>query len=432
MSAQKENDKPKRQTHSAQAPLPIGPISPSLFFDNPPPLPVPPPRRAGSSHTNVAFYPPPSSPQTQLKPAVPSPPPYDENIPMDEEYRPPEAVPPSPPSSVPDLVSAQAEWGHVEPSWGDIEDCNWDPPSSETTTRAIDYRAWGDNGTGWPPPEEPAPNPWWDHTAPDLKDKPGPGVLPPGLAERLHSGRGYHSLLRAAVSPPTTAEIATRQAVTTPGPTGEVPTREQVAHAVPHPHAMFCPKENVWLYFQIRHSAHLPTLVVRPQRRRHSPDKLWSKPIPPLEGRKEHSNCLEVVKAPYGSRVRTHHFHHYPRSVQGSTLDPPFTHRTLKTNFSTGDAIGTDAEEVVEEIWLDAWICCQCQMHVLCTGTGESMVQGLVDRSAFDEYVNDRYSNPLPGRTSPESVMYGLETILKYVKRRLTVVIYFLHGPQDG
>ncbi|GJJ13561.1 hypothetical protein Clacol_007816 [Clathrus columnatus] len=78
---------------------------------------------------------------------------------------------------------------------------------------------------------------WWDPELVALAFRPGQGILPTLLAEKLHDSD--HSLYHVSVTPP-----GPQSAVSTSSSTLPPPTKEEVYETVPHPRALYCRKEN--------------------------------------------------------------------------------------------------------------------------------------------------------------------------------------------
>ena len=68
------------------------------------------------------------------------------------------------------------------------------------------------------------------------------------------------------------------------------------------------------------------------------------------------------------------------------------------------------------EIYLDLWVCCQCQVQIVCSGEGDSgVIPSIVDRRGFLDWVKGRMDNPPLDKNPVESVMLAFETILRYI-----------------
>ncbi|KAG9023425.1 ubiquitin-specific protease ubp2 [Tulasnella sp. JGI-2019a] len=437
-SSMKENDKPKRKSQSPEASTstkglhrqpPVPP--PAAFLDHQLPPPSVPPRRAGSMHTKVVQYPPPPGPPP-TKPLQPSPPAYsmtDSDIIL-EDYREPEPVANSPPSSVPELVDAtqDLQWSDVQPSWGDVRHPqDWGQQSNIRSTQ--DYTAWGGQMDGqWLPLDN--SDHWWECDRADANKNPGPGVVPPGLAVRLHPSRHGTStedqnvIWRVSVSPLVHYTVDEKLGE----PTAKQPSTEQVLRAIPHPHALFRELDNSWVYYEFKQSLNLPkNMVPRPPYSdsatpSSSSSSEKAKSLPSSEQRKECINCLEWKERGRWDRYkefRTHHFHHYPKSVRGSELDPPFV-RSLSLPASSAVSPGGGVPEQ-DEVWLDVWACCQCHAHVVCSGAeGDAgIVPGVIGSRVMRKFLHEKFSNPVLERSPLESVLFALETLSKILENYL-------------
>lgn len=452
-NSRKESDKPKlRQSHSPQASTSASAglsrqpnVPPVAQFVEQQPLPPPsvPPRRAGSMHTKVVQYPPPPGPPP-TKPLQPSPPAYNaahEDEIVLEDYREPELVANSPPSSVPELVDASQEmgWNTVGPTWDDTPPSqDWGQPSNLGSATGKDgFAGWGGGMDGqWVALD--SGDHWWDRARLASDPKPGSGVAPPGLAIRLHptsrttaGSEDQNIIWRVSVSPVINLPVDEKLGE----PTAKQPTPEQVLRSIPHPHALFRELDNAWVYYEFRQSLNLPAnMVLRPAHAKPSASSSSSSPpssdipktLPAQEQRREWVNCLDEKprdarmnrwdRAPQAKDFRTHHFHQYPKSVRGSTLDPPFTRSAYLFPSSSSSSPNIDVSEE-NEVWLDVWVCCQCHAHIICSGAKDDsgIVPGVINPRVMRRLVNDRQSNPVPGTESVESVLFALETLARYV-----------------
>ncbi|KAG8844943.1 ubiquitin-specific protease ubp2 [Tulasnella sp. 330] len=456
-SSRKENEKPKlRQSHSPQASTSVSVslsrqpnVPPVAQFIEQQPLPPPsvPPRRAGSMHTKVVQYPPPPGPPP-TKPLQPSPPAYsvthDDEI-VSEDYREPEPVANSPLSSVPELVDASHEmgWTAIEPSWDGAPSREWPPQSNlGSATGKGDYSSWGDGVADGQWATLDSGDHWWDRARLASEPKPGSGVLPPGLAVRLHptskmpsSSEDQNVIWRVSVSPNVSHPVDEKLG----DPAAKQPSTDQVLRAIPHPHALFREVDNAWVYYNFKQSLNLPmNMVLRPSHAEpressfSSPSSDDPQTLPSQEQRREWVNCLDAKprdarmnrwdRAPQTKEFRTHHFHHYPKSVRGSTLDPPFT-RSVNLSPSSLFAANAARRNIPEEaeVWLDVWACCQCHAHIICSGAKDDLgtIPGVISLRVMRSLVHDRQSNPVPGTHSVESVLFALETLARILENYL-------------
>lgn len=409
-----------------------------------PPLPPqrPSQRKAGSAHT--AFYPP-SMTSPPDKPREPTPPSYDAAVSDTNRlgYQQLVPLPRSPSPSMPELAPADPETA-PGPEWGASANTGYNGQWGGTGP------TWDYNGWSSAQPHElmdttsdSADDRWWyreymEHVMP----RPGPGCLPPRAATEIHAT--YHQLYKVTVTPPNfpladaqpaagnlqrtpssgqpSSSTAPPAASTSPAQ-HRPPSESEVRYLIPHPYAQFCRRDMNWVYHQVKSSIHLPQMLPNPGT------------LPSEVVRKASPTCVEVEEDglhDFGfssSRAKTHHFHHYPKSVKGSSLNPPFVLRKIDvetaaavkgrraSNASSSRQRATDATAVASsepnEIFLDLWVCCQCQTHVISSGP-EAVIPMILDGVLLQHYIRDREresSKP----TKEESVIYSLETILRYV-----------------
>ena len=373
---------------------------------------------------HTAYYPPQSTQQPQ--PRKPSLPPYDTSL---VDYRPPEPVPSSP-HSIPDLVEATTDtWGgNAQPSW------DADAPSyNNNAWQVAPYKPKPGQYTGWGNSTEDEAQ-WWDKSAAlKGKPKPGPGCLPSKVMLMMHTDD--HAPIGVSVTPPDilpdppkpSTSSTTSSASTSPTRRSHsrstslahsIPTREEVLVAVPHPHAYFCSEHLGWALIYPSPNANLPPLIPDPTNTR--------LPLPDDTARRSTANCLDQQHVQHSyythdQTFSTHHFHHYPDSVRGSSLSPPFVNHLLRPNWE----ISLDKEDRTTEtsdsdlnpdddILLDLFVCCQCQVHILATPS-DVVIPAVIPKSIFAEFRQDRMANPALGKNGSETYILALETILKYV-----------------
>ncbi|KAG8893932.1 ubiquitin-specific protease ubp2, partial [Tulasnella sp. 403] len=404
--------------------------------------PVPPRRKHGSVHT--AFYPPQAS--STARPRVPSPPPYEDDT---QQYRAPVALPASPASSMPDLIEASAPpaqttsqqrsvapWGNPKSDWNNVA---WgeNQPSWEITNG--DYSGWGKANDAFDASEER----WWDRDLMAIgRVKPGPGYLPSAVLGYLHPFiGGMHHIYRVTVTPPDfppSPEVnhprspappsspSIQMTSTSPSTSSALaphpaPTKEEVLTTIPHPHAIFCRKHGIWLYHQVRTSVHLPPTETYPD----------SYPFPDQASRKSCTSCVDSEAGAAeeqlylsSNHVKTHHFHFYQGAIRGSSLSPPFvkpptltsarSERRSRKGSSASTTSRPDEPSIVpsEEIWLDLYVCCQCQTHLIVSNESAT-IPSVIDSKLLRDYIQDRQHNPPPNKTGQEAVMLALETLLR-------------------
>ncbi|KIO24008.1 hypothetical protein M407DRAFT_104243 [Tulasnella calospora MUT 4182] len=395
-------------------------------------------RKAGSA--NTAYYPPPMS-SLPDRPREPTPPSYDAAV-SGRQSGSQHPLPRSPSPSMPELAPADPavapgpEWGEYG-SWG-------------RTQPTWDYSGWqsaqphelGDTSDS-------AEDRWWhkeymEHISP----RPGPGCLPPRAATMIHGT--FHQLYKVTVTPPnfptTDAQPAGNpqrspsigQSGSSAGPSvpsagvaqHRPPSESEVRYLIPHPYVQFCRRDMVWVYHQVKSSMYLPTLLPN------------SGTLPNEVVRKTSPTCVEVDETGIrdmsfsSNKAKTHHFHHYPKSVKGSSLNPPFVRRKIDletaaaaadkrrraSNASSSSRHRAEAASLPTsestEILLDLWVCCQCQTYVISSGP-EAVIPSILDGVLLQHYIRDRENEPTTRPSKEETVVYSLETILRIMENFL-------------
>lgn len=419
------------------APRPSTPIAPVSFYSNsssskPPPLPAR-SARHGSKYTQTTYLPPTSQP-----------PPYVsmESIP----FREPELVEDdrmSEDDPVPALIS-QSDWQtEVAPwdvtwagsNWQDQQQTNW---SIEGATRPKVYIDGQDRD------EE---NNWWDSSVRERCQRPGPGFLPPVLADELHNPD--HSLYSVSVNPPdikpdppkvappTTTSEGSSTSSPPPAPASKrlsgvppipPPTNDDVRTAIPHPNAYYCPRDNGWVILIWKSSSVPPPLAKSFENSPHPP-------LPNQDRRRLTDSCIGEGENQFGyPSNNTHHFHKYEKAVDSLKLSPPFRRndwetmekvkqkrraatiilddddlQKLKDNLTEDVPIEDKTEEEGE--LLDLYVCCQCSFYVVASG----VIPGVIPRKYFAEFVKEKMDHPPLGKTPEASVLTGWETLISYV-----------------
>ncbi|KAL4070474.1 hypothetical protein J3A83DRAFT_4525436, partial [Scleroderma citrinum] len=406
-----------------------GSVAPSHFYGskNRPPLPSR-PKNIGSSHTKVIRQ---------------STPPPDYNALGNSPFREPQLVEEVPEEPVPALLPAADNlaswadgnnWGAATKEWAHDP---WATGSTSVDTNAV-WSQYCDTGgynitasklidiDGRDSQEE---ENWWDASVRERCKRPGPGVLPPYLAEILHNSE--HSLFSVSVSIPDIKPDA-RPALSTRdggdvGSSLDQPSVDDLIHAVPHPNAYYCRKHNGWVLLQWKSSSMLPSLaksfVLDP-----------SSPFPDLMRRRRTSSCVGDAEQPFGPTNKTHHFHYYEKAVDAHKLDPAFRRAEWEKNDQkkerrrkvtslnldeiTSDRMPDDLDEDMEEAegdLLDLYVCCQCSVYCIVS----DVIPGVIPVRYMDEYTRDRWDSPPPSKNREESVVSGLETFLLIVENKL-------------
>ncbi|OJT05642.1 hypothetical protein TRAPUB_3565 [Trametes pubescens] len=255
-------------------------------------------------------------------------------------------------------------WGEPAPAWGEPGGADWDAITSTVEN-------WGEPGTtrkiaidGRDEREEAH---WYDPAVHALR--PGPGLLPPLLADHLHDPD--HALYSVNTLP--------HSAAATP----HVPSADEVRTAIPHPNAYYCKDHNGWVFLLWKSSSVLPPLVKVPET-----------PLPDQARRKRTTSCIGDGEQPFGAANLTHHWHLYENAVDASQLNTPYTHG---------------------ELLLDLYLCCQCSVYCLVS----DVIPGVLPTSLVDEFTRDKLSHPAVDKTPRATVISGWETILTIIDNRL-------------
>lgn len=281
---------------------------------------------------------------------------------------------------------------------------------------------------------------WWDPEFDDkLAARPGPGMLACEVAEQLHNSN--HALYTIRPSLPTiqpstsnddtqTAENSSNPSSASPPPPRRKtpppppPTEQEIQAAIPHPYALYCPKENGWVLVHYDTTSREPPLSRTFQASKHNP-------LPEHERRQSRVSCLdnEILRHPN----KTHHFHKYEGALDARSIKPPFhvdeweTIETLKQRRRAGKVIPEDfdlenmkAEDDDEDLddsgkLLDLYMCCQCR--VVCISS--SLIPGVIPRAVWHEFIAEKKKNPAPGISPELSVIISLETLLMATENKL-------------
>lgn len=453
-------------------------VAPANFYGTPK-VPTLPTRSSniGSSHT--AYIPP------EEPPAYGSSPGYREPELVTEDTM--DSLPPLTPSDSQSwndkvgTVPYDSQW--QENSWAGADSTGWEPYNNPVSSAAAWETDRSANGLGFDTMDYmSAPNKslvdvviegrdefeeknWWDASIRLRNLRPGPGMLPPVLAEELHDPD--HSLFSVSVTPPdirmpvppppsSTSDQApdqppasspptrtawTSASQTTPTPTAvpststsapppPPPTEDDVRTAVPHPNAYYCPKENGWVILSWKRSSVAPPLAQSFRDSVHNP-------LPDQARRKRTDNCLSDTEQPFGRANKTHHFHKYEKAVDSHMLTPAFrreeweANETIKQRRRGGtiiedidvkqinpqeiDMISEDEEGPEEEgRLLDLYVCCQCTFYCVASG----VIPGVIPRKCFDEFVREKRNNPQPGKSGEQGIVMAFETIIMLVTIR--------------
>ncbi|KZT22681.1 cysteine proteinase [Neolentinus lepideus HHB14362 ss-1] len=267
---------------------------------------------------------------------------------------------------------------------------------------------------------------WWDPAVRARHSRPGPGMLPPLLEERLHNPE--HTLYSVSVAPP---DLKPDKDVAGFAP----PSADEVRTAVPHPNSYYCRRHNGWVLLLWRQSLVVPQLSMK------SFVELVQErgvKLPDQERRKMTGSCVgEENPLSGGPANKTHHFHHYPRVVNAQELNPPFRRRdweqlvqkkllrrrmTVQGDFNIADPASVDkmddeslANEPEGDL-LDLYMCCQCSVYCV---VSPEVIPGVIPLKWIDEFVRDRRENPMLNGNADATVVGGLETFVTVIENKL-------------
>ncbi|EGO31225.1 hypothetical protein SERLADRAFT_353805 [Serpula lacrymans var. lacrymans S7.9] len=216
---------------------------------------------------------------------------------------------------------------------------------------------------------------WWDSTVRVWNGRPGPGMLPPVLADLLH--HPDHSLFSVSVTAPDLKPTPPASGSDVPSDISPPPSADDLTYSIPHPNAYYCRKHNGWVLLLWKSSSILPPLAksFKPHH-----------PFPDQNRRKRTSSCIGDGEQPFGQVNKTHHFHLYEKAVDSHQLMPPFRR----------------AE----------W---ECSMYCIAS----DVIPGIIPSKLMDDFTKDRSSNPSPGKKSEEAVMAGWETFITVIENKL-------------
>ncbi|KAG2149405.1 hypothetical protein BD769DRAFT_1624093 [Suillus cothurnatus] len=336
---------------------------------------------AGSAHTKVNIEPPPNYDTVFREPQLVS----EDTIGTDQ---------------VPALIPADDHhnWPTVEPRWAEDDwgrSDTWNEPmpwdsswAGGTSQKVMDLDARD---------QEEETN-WWDAELRGTRNRPGPGILPPLVAELLHNPE--HSLF---------------------SPTGDVSPFI--------PRAMmksFALRHHGWVFLQWKTSAIIPPFAKSFDPKQHPP-------LPDQDRRKRTVACADDS---FDKSKKTHHFHFYPKAVDSGQLNPAFHRapweiaalrkqkRRKITSVNLDDYAHKESdvkmnedlpEGHVEGELLDLYVCCQCSVYCIAS---EAM-PGVIALKYVEDFTKYRYDHPAIGRQPDESVVSGWETLITIIENKL-------------
>ncbi|TRM61623.1 hypothetical protein BD626DRAFT_405576 [Schizophyllum amplum] len=259
---------------------------------------------------------------------------------------------------------------------------------------------------------------------------PGPGMLPPLVADELHYGEHTLFSVIANLPPSAAPEPAESTSSSPPRRTSPAPpsitvsSADEVRMAVPHPNAYYCPRENGWVILSWKNSSVAPPLA-----RSFKSDY----PLPRQDYRRSTTDCVGDKKDVFEPLNTTHHFHRYQNAIDSRKLTPPLLRdwwerdaerqrkrdgAVLPDDFdpkklTAGDIDGT--EDGDDGRLFDLYICCQCQLYIVASNT----IPGVIPRDVWDEFIKEKTSNPPPGFTARQSAHQAIETILLAIENHI-------------
>lgn len=328
----------------------------------------------GSSHTT--YVPTPAAPRHEDPPS----------------YREPELVEDA--SMMPALEPIGG-WPNTTVGWPTNETTPWDSTwSTNASARKVDI----DDRN-----EEEELN-WCDPEVVSKGGRPGPGLLPALLAQRLHNPD--HTLYSVTASQP--------KSVSSP-PTPHSPSAAEIRTAVPHPNAYYCKEHNGWVLLSWLSSAVLPPL---------RPGFSISERV--IRKRRQRTTCMgDDTKWKFNE---AHHFHKYEGAVDARTLTTPFKRSEWQTEalrkrhrrkvtlhieplVEATSTPGERTEDTESGDLLDLYICCQCSVYCWVS----QVIPGVLPVRHIEEFVKDKLDHPAPGKTKEMAVVTGWETVITYV-----------------
>ncbi|KAF9257095.1 cysteine proteinase [Marasmius fiardii PR-910] len=477
-------DPPRTESPKPRRPLPVPgghpppqrpstPIPASVFYgdptQNPPPLPS---RPAGVGSSSTTF-----------KPATAEKPPAYDSTPV-TDFREPELI-------REERIDDVNNFDDIPPLTHDYDHSSWNPNSEWDWTNNAANNTWGDavmprgatpypgqvsvsaawnneyDGLGWMSDnkfgnggvaidgrEDVEELVWWNPIERSKYLRPGPGMLPPILADQLHDPE--HSLffvsstppdiqtpapatspeqppasvgtLNAPSPPPVASTSSTSASTSSTKPKAPPPSPQEVRTAVPHPNAYYCPKENGWVILSWRSSSVLPPLS------NSFNNCEYPCPLPEQSRRKRTTTCVgDDENTLTDPSNQTHHFHKYPKAIDALKLTPPFRHNEWEVSEAKQkrragqiitedldlEALKTKADEESETeeegTLLDLYMCCQCSFYCVAS----DVQPGVVPSDVWKKFIEEKLGNPPAGKKPEISLFTGLETLLMTIENTL-------------
>ena len=417
-STEKENQNPKSK-RPLPVPKEVQPASTATFYATSPSVAKPAPLRAGSSHTAFSD-------------AVKSPPP--QHAKETTPFREPELIQVDQVASL--AANDGASWDTptdqfpvAASSWGTVEETPWDPASwSATGWNTAQSRGVDIDGRS----ESEELN-WADKELRAKSQRPGPGILPPLLAQVLHNpDHTLYNVTATAPDPTLThsraGSTSTANAPPSPGvsvsppPSAHAshtpPSQEEVRTSIPHPNAYYCKEHHGWVLLFWKSSPQLPPL---------SSSFKPPYPLPDQARRRLNSTCVHKDEHATSHANKTHHFHKYERAVDARDLMTPYKRsdwevearkkqRRRKMTIHLDDSAPEPAptEEPPEEPegdMLDLYLCCQCSTYCLVS----QVIPGVIPLRTFEEFNKDKLDHPQLGKSPEVTLVTGWETVITCV-----------------
>ena len=238
---------------------------------------------------------------------------------------------------------------------------------------------------------------WWNPEVREENKRPGPGVLPPVLAEGLDDSNC--PLFSVNVTLPSIASLL---------PAHSPPTEEEVRTIIPHPNAYYSPKDNGWVILSWKSSSVAPPLA-------RSYIASGNPPLPDQVRRRRAASCIEEDDQPFGKTNETHHFHKYEKAVDSHKLTPPYrkeeweTLETVKGKRPVGTILTTDSNiNMIKAELLDLYVCCQCSFYCVASG----VIPGVIPQRHLEELIQDKKAHPGESTSAEESIALAFEIFL--------------------
>lgn len=286
---------------------------------------------------------------------------------------------------------------------------------------------------------------WWDAQVREVHARPGQGILPPILADRLHNSE--HTLFSVTVTPPDLKPplppVPSQSQPSQPespkqhrhsdsgssshsGPSLPAhatsaccPTPEEVRTAVPHPNAYYCRKHNSWVLLIWKSSSMNPPFA-----------RSFTGTLPDQSRRRSTNSCVSDGEQTMGPANVTHHFHAYERAVDARHLTHPFNaseweheersklrHRRMTLRGSDLTTATAELEQAVDDarkeedsegVLLDLYVCCQCSFYVIAS----DVIPGVIPVKLLEDLVKNKVENPPLDKSGELAALIAFEMIL--------------------